>query len=304
MLCDVSPLPPTRQAFSSFMAEAADKIVMVDFHAVWCGPCKQVAPAVEAMAGEMTDVAFCKVDVDQNKAIAAQYKIESMPTFLFLRHGQVLSRFSGADPNQLRSTLSGLRLNSFDVIPTGTDVQVRGLKSQPQHNGEVQFRHSPPLPTTLRHAVLSTVAIVTRKALPTASGCLSATRRVDPHSRRTLMGACNPMFKCCASACSGTGGVITAYLPVKARYVVKLQGGEAKELSLKRANLLQLLDATVAETGAAATIAGLGTTGNFLVSTKETRCGDLFIILDHFRALPSATPPRTQPVLYFISCLY
>ena len=119
------------------------------------------------------------------------------------------------------------------------------------------------------------------------------------------MGACNPMFKCCASACSGTGGVITAYLPVKARYVVKLQGGEAKELSLKRANLLQLLDATVAETGAAATIAGLSTNGTYLVSTKETRCGDLFIIFGPFPRTSQchATPHATCAILHFVPLL-
>ena len=112
----------------------------------------------------------------------------------------------------------------------------------------------------------------------------------------------SPSLSSLSRCCEGTSGVITAYNPVKARYVVKLQGGEAKELSLKRANLLQLLDATVAETGAAATIAGLGTDGNLYEGDTVRR------LRHHFGPFsrtsprhPARTPCYTSPRAHVLS---
>ena len=61
---------------------------MIDFHAQWCGPCKMIAPQVEAMDKEMADVCFLKVDVDEAEDVAAEYSITAMPTFIFLKNGQ------------------------------------------------------------------------------------------------------------------------------------------------------------------------------------------------------------------------
>ena len=55
-------------------------VVVVDFWATWCGPCKMIAPIVEELDEEMSNVKFVKVDVDKNPQIANQYKIVSIPT--------------------------------------------------------------------------------------------------------------------------------------------------------------------------------------------------------------------------------
>ena len=68
--------------------------MVVDFTAEWCGPCQQIAPSIEAMAQEMPDVRFFKVDVDDNDDVATEYSITAMPTFLY---------FLGARPCGTRS---------------------------------------------------------------------------------------------------------------------------------------------------------------------------------------------------------
>ena len=61
--------------------QATGKLVVTDWYAQWCGPCKIFKPTFQKMAEEQTDVLFCKIDVDENKELAAQYAIRSMPTF-------------------------------------------------------------------------------------------------------------------------------------------------------------------------------------------------------------------------------
>jgi len=72
--------------------------VLVDFWAVWCGPCKTIAPILEEIAGEKTGVLkVCKLDVDKNRAIAIQYGIRSIPTLLLFKNGQVAEQIVGAN---------------------------------------------------------------------------------------------------------------------------------------------------------------------------------------------------------------
>ena len=63
--------------------------VMVDFWATWCGPCKTMAPIVEEIAEERTDIKVCKIDVDQ------EYRVMSIPTFLVFKDGEVVKRDMG-----------------------------------------------------------------------------------------------------------------------------------------------------------------------------------------------------------------
>jgi len=72
--------------FSSQLAAAGGKLVVVDFHATWCGPCKMIAPHLEEMDKTMDDVVFLKVDVDECEDIAEEYKVTAMPTFIFLKN--------------------------------------------------------------------------------------------------------------------------------------------------------------------------------------------------------------------------
>lgn len=97
-----------------------------------------IGPKFEAMSSEFTDVAFVKVDVDENKEVAAHCKIQSMPTFQFWRDCQCVNSFSGADEGRLRAMISSLRFSAA-VIKPNTPVIIRDLKSESAqiHNGKV-----------------------------------------------------------------------------------------------------------------------------------------------------------------------
>lgn len=75
-------------------------IVLVDFFATWCGPCKITSPIVDQLAEEVKDVKFVKVDVDQNQELSSQYQIFSIPTFLIFKDGQVVGQFVGAQSKE------------------------------------------------------------------------------------------------------------------------------------------------------------------------------------------------------------
>tara|TARA_R100001129_G_scaffold109190_1_gene74953 strand:- start:1328 stop:1663 length:336 start_codon:yes stop_codon:yes gene_type:complete len=70
--------------------------VLIDFHAVWCGPCKASAPALEDAAKEFEgEIAFVKVDVDQQPSLAKQFDVQGVPTFVIVKDGQPVERFQG-----------------------------------------------------------------------------------------------------------------------------------------------------------------------------------------------------------------
>ncbi|KAJ1434197.1 thioredoxin-like protein [Ochromonadaceae sp. CCMP2298] len=94
--------------FDAQLEDAGDKLVVVDFSAVWCGPCKAIAPAYQSLSEQFTDVVFLKVDVDVAQGVAARYEVMSMPTFLFLKGGKVVGRFSGASVQKLVETIEEL----------------------------------------------------------------------------------------------------------------------------------------------------------------------------------------------------
>lgn len=74
----------------------SDQPLLVDFHATWCGPCKQLAPELERlkqMLGER--IRIIKIDVDQNPQAAAVYEVSGVPTLILFRKGQILWRQSG-----------------------------------------------------------------------------------------------------------------------------------------------------------------------------------------------------------------
>ncbi|EFJ34297.1 hypothetical protein SELMODRAFT_166463 [Selaginella moellendorffii] len=86
-------------------AEEGKKLLVVDFTATWCGPCKAIAPIFLEYSKTFTDAIFVKVDVDQMPAITTEWKVEAMPTFLLIKEGKVVDKIVGADKDQLKKKL-------------------------------------------------------------------------------------------------------------------------------------------------------------------------------------------------------
>jgi len=83
------------------LENAGSKLVIIDFHATWCNPCKIIAPVFEDLSKKHPNVLFLKVDVDECPTIAEQYGVTAMPTFLFIKSKVVVAEVKGADPKKL-----------------------------------------------------------------------------------------------------------------------------------------------------------------------------------------------------------
>lgn len=95
--------------FDSQLTAAGDKLVVVDFYATWCGPCKMIAPKLGELSTQYEDKAVViKVDVDECEDIAVEYGVSSMPTFLFFKNGKVVKTFSGASVEKLSDSFAEL----------------------------------------------------------------------------------------------------------------------------------------------------------------------------------------------------
>lgn len=76
----------------------ADKTVLVDFWAEWCGPCKMLSPIVDDISEEREDIKVCKVNIDDCPDLAIKYKVMSIPTLVVFKQGEVFDKMIGAQP--------------------------------------------------------------------------------------------------------------------------------------------------------------------------------------------------------------
>ena len=79
--------------------------VVVDFFATWCGPCKMLAPVLEELSNEETEVTFLKVDIDEEELLAEKYNIQAVPTVLVFKDGRVVNKQLGFAPKAVLKNL-------------------------------------------------------------------------------------------------------------------------------------------------------------------------------------------------------
>ena len=87
----------TADEFQTKVLEAKTP-VLVDFFATWCGPCRMVAPVVEEISRERSDIKVCKVNVDEQPELAGQFGVMSIPTLVVMKNGKIVNQSIGAKP--------------------------------------------------------------------------------------------------------------------------------------------------------------------------------------------------------------
>ncbi|KAF9178168.1 hypothetical protein BGZ51_007839 [Haplosporangium sp. Z 767] len=90
---------------NSLLSSAGSRLVVVDFFATWCGPCKTLAPVLENLERKHTSTTFAKVDVDQAQDCAGKYSVTAMPTILFFKNRSEVGRVVGADVGKIQSLI-------------------------------------------------------------------------------------------------------------------------------------------------------------------------------------------------------
>lgn len=87
---------------NNFEAEVlkSDQVVLLDFFAEWCGPCKMIAPTLEEIAAENEHIKVCKINVDNDTDLARQFKVTSIPLLVVMKDGQIVNQALGARPKE------------------------------------------------------------------------------------------------------------------------------------------------------------------------------------------------------------
>ncbi|KAK0393934.1 hypothetical protein QR680_000478 [Steinernema hermaphroditum] len=97
--------PETKTEFDAILEEAGDSLVIVDFFATWCGPCKLMTPKFHKMSDEFTNATFVMIDVDEQDDICEDYEIKVMPTFVFVKSKKQIHVVEGNVVDELRKAI-------------------------------------------------------------------------------------------------------------------------------------------------------------------------------------------------------
>ena len=89
----------TEQNFHEEVMQS-DKPVLIDFWASWCGPCRMIAPIIEQIADERSDIKVGKVNVDDEVGLASQFGIMSIPTLVVIKNGEIVNKIVGVRPKE------------------------------------------------------------------------------------------------------------------------------------------------------------------------------------------------------------
>lgn len=115
----------TQDTFNSIVEQ--NEIVLLDFWAAWCGPCRSFAPTYEAASEQHPDIVFGKIDTEAEQELAATFQIRSIPTIAAIREGIMVFRQSGALPAQaLAQVIEGLRGLDMDDVRAQIAVEQQG----------------------------------------------------------------------------------------------------------------------------------------------------------------------------------
>lgn len=85
---------------SEFLNEVKEGLVLVDFYADWCGPCKMLSPVLEQINKENRDIKVVKVNIDDSRSIASYYQVQSIPTLVLFKDGEFIHRMVGFNPKK------------------------------------------------------------------------------------------------------------------------------------------------------------------------------------------------------------
>jgi thioredoxin 1 len=93
----------------NFKAEVEEYkgLVVIDLWATWCGPCRMIAPIIDELAGEMPDVKFCKINVDEEPELTRMFKVESIPTVALVKDNTLLDLSIGYVPKEKLESFIG-----------------------------------------------------------------------------------------------------------------------------------------------------------------------------------------------------